>query len=105
MARQGLASLGYRVLSATNGEEALRLCDEETPALAILDIVMPRMGGAATAKKLRERFPELPILFTSGYAESRGAATGAVENSTYLQKPYSPTSLGRQIRKILGSPS
>ena len=101
MARQGLTNMGYRVLSATNGEEALRICDQETPDLAILDVVMPRLGGAATAKQLRKRFPEIPILFTSGYSESKGAATSAVENSGYLQKPYSPTSLGRQIRKIL----
>jgi two-component system, cell cycle sensor histidine kinase and response regulator CckA len=101
MARQGLANLGYKVLSATNGEEALRLCEQETPALAILDVVMPRMGGAATAKQLRNRFPSLPILFTSGYAESKGTAASAIDNSNYLQKPYSPTSLSRQIRRIL----
>jgi two-component system, cell cycle sensor histidine kinase and response regulator CckA len=101
MARQGLANLGYKVLSATNGEEALRLCDQEIPALAILDVVMPRLGGAATAKQLRARFPDLPILFTSGYAESKGTATSAIDNSNYLQKPYSPTSLSRQIRRIL----
>jgi two-component system, cell cycle sensor histidine kinase and response regulator CckA len=101
MARQGLTNMDYRVLSATKGEEALRLCDQETPDLAILDVVMPRLGGAATAKQLRKRFPEIPILFTSGYSESKGAATSSVENSGYLQKQYSPTSLGRQIRKIL----
>jgi len=45
MVRQWLVNLGYRVLCAANGEEALQLCEQETPDLAILDVVMPRMGG------------------------------------------------------------
>jgi two-component system, cell cycle sensor histidine kinase and response regulator CckA len=45
MVRQWLVNLGYRVLSAANGEEATELCQEEAPALAILDMVMPRMGA------------------------------------------------------------
>jgi PAS domain S-box-containing protein len=101
MVRQSLVNLGYRVLSAANGEEALQLCEQETPALAILDLVMPRMGGAASATQLRRRFPNLPILFTSGYSESPDATVSQLSNSSYLQKPYSPTSLGRAIRKIL----
>jgi two-component system cell cycle sensor histidine kinase/response regulator CckA len=98
MARQTLVNLGYRVLSAADGEEALRLCESETPALAILDLVMPKMGGRDTAAKLAERFEKLPVLFTSGYSqESRGLET----KGRYLQKPYSPTSLGRIVREIL----
>jgi two-component system cell cycle sensor histidine kinase/response regulator CckA len=98
MARQTLINLGYRVLSAVDGEEALRLCESETPALAILDLVMPKMGGRETAAKLAERFETLPVLFTSGYSqESRGfEVTGR-----YLQKPYSPTNLGRIVRELL----
>jgi two-component system, cell cycle sensor histidine kinase and response regulator CckA len=101
MVRQWLVNLGYRVLSAANGEEATRLCEQEAPGLAILDMVMPRMGGTAAATHLRGRFPTLPILFTSGYSESTGAAASLLPNSYYLQKPYSPTALGRVIRKIL----
>jgi PAS domain S-box-containing protein len=98
MARQTLVNLGYRVLSAVDGEEALRLCESETPALAILDLVMPKLGGQETAARLVERFEKLPILFTSGYSqESRGLeATGR-----YLQKPYSPSTLSRMVREIL----
>jgi two-component system, cell cycle sensor histidine kinase and response regulator CckA len=107
MARQTLVNLGYRVLSAIDGEEALRLCESEAPALAILDLVMPKMGGQETAAKLRERLEDLPVLFTSGYSqESRGLEA----KGRYLQKPYSPTSLGRIVREILdqvktGSPA
>lgn len=107
MVRQSLVNLGYRVLPAANGEEALQLCEQETPALAILDVIMPRMGGAATAAQLRRRFPRLPVLFTSGYSEPQEASASQLSDSTYLQKPYSPTSLGRAIRRILdpASPS
>jgi DNA-binding response OmpR family regulator len=90
---------GYRVLCAANGEEALQLCVQENPALAILDVVMPRMGGTATA--LRARLARLPVLFTSGYSEATGVTASQLPNSHYLQKPYSPTSLVRVIRRIL----
>jgi CheY-like chemotaxis protein len=104
MARQSLVNFGYRVLAANDGEQAVRLCDEETPSLAILDVVMPHLGGPATAAQLLARFPDLPILFTSGYSEYPRLAVSQVPTSRYLQKPYSPTSLGRAIREILGNP-
>jgi len=98
MARQTLVNLGYRVLSAVDGEEAMRLCEAETPALAILDVVMPKMGGPETAAKLAERFEKLPILFTSGYSHG---SRGIDSTARYLQKPYSPSNLGRVVREIL----
>jgi two-component system cell cycle sensor histidine kinase/response regulator CckA len=101
MVRQSLVGLGYRVLSAANGEEALQLCDQQAPALAILDLIMPHMGGVATATRLRERFPDLPVVFTSGYSENKDFEASKLRNSFYLQKPYSPTALGRAVRKIL----
>jgi two-component system, cell cycle sensor histidine kinase and response regulator CckA len=101
MARQTLMNLGYRVLSACNGEEALRLCEQETPALAILDMVMPKLGGKAVAPKLRALFDDLPILFTSGYSQDPENKAPAIADARYLQKPYSPTTLGRMVREIL----
>ncbi len=101
MARQTLLSLGYRVLSAGDGEEALRLCMEETPAIAILDVVMPKLGGVATAQKLAANFRGLPIIFTSGYSQDSENVAAAAANAHYLQKPYSPMALGRQVREIL----
>jgi len=56
MARHTLLNLGYRVLSAAIGEEALRV-DLEEPALAVSDVVMPKLGGQATSVRLLERFP------------------------------------------------
>jgi len=101
MARQTLTSLGYRVLSACDGEEALKLCEKEEPSLAILDVVMPKLGGAAAATKLRALVTGLPILFTSGYSQDPENLAPAVADAQYLQKPYSPTTLGRLVRQIL----
>jgi two-component system cell cycle sensor histidine kinase/response regulator CckA len=103
MVRQTLVGLGYRVLAAADGEQALRLCESESPALAILDVIMPHMGGPATATVLLARFPNLPILFTSGYSESAESSLSQLPSSRYLQKPYSPTALGRAVREILDS--
>ena len=100
MVRQTLVGLGYRVLAASDGGQALRLCESETPALAILDVIMPRMGGSATAAALLARLPNLSVLFTSGYSESAGSRV-QLPSSRYLQKPYSPTALGRAVREIL----
>lgn len=101
MARQALVSLGYRVLSAADGEEALRLCAEETPDIAILDVIMPKLGGVATAQKLTTNFRGLPVIFTSGYSQDSESVGAAAANAHYLQKPYSPMALGRQVREIL----
>ncbi len=101
MARQTLMSLGYRVLSASDGEEALKFCENERPALAVLDVVMPKLGGPATAAKLEERFDRVCVLFTSGYSQDSGGVSGVNEHARFLQKPYSPTTLGRLVRELL----
>jgi CheY-like chemotaxis protein len=104
MARQALVNLGYRVLSAANGEEALRLCKQETPALAILDLIMPKMGGTITAERLTARFPGMQVIFTSGYSPEEDKVAVSGDKTRYLQKPYSPTTMGRLIRECLDQP-
>jgi len=66
-----------------------------------LDVIMPKMGGAAAAAKLAGRFPNLRIVFTSGYSSEGERAPASGEKTRYLQKPYSPTTLGRLIRESL----
>jgi two-component system, cell cycle sensor histidine kinase and response regulator CckA len=101
MARQTLLSLGYRVLSACDGQEALRLCEKEAPALAILDVIMPKLGGPDTAAKLTALFGSPPILFTSGYSQDSNSVAPAAIDAHNLQKPYSPITFGRIVREIL----
>ena len=101
MSRQALLGMGYRVLSACDGQEALQLCSHETPALVILDVIMPKLGGHATAASLVKKFPGLPVVFTSGYSPEANALPAEGTRARYLQKPYSPTILGRLVREIL----
>jgi nitrogen-specific signal transduction histidine kinase len=101
LTRQALTRLGYRVLAAADGRQALRLAEMERPDLAVLDVVMPHMGGAATAAQLLQEMPGLPILFTSGFSENANSAVAQVPGSHYLQKPYGPTSLASTIREML----
>jgi PAS domain S-box-containing protein len=101
LTRQALTRLGYKVLAAADGRQALRLAELERPDLAVLDVVMPQMGGAATATQLLQQMPGLPILFTSGFSENANSAVAQVLSSRYLQKPYGPTSLASTIREIL----
>src|ERR1700757_2276615 len=103
LTRQSLTRLGYQVLAAADGSQALRLAELQRPDLAELDVVMPHMGGAATAAQLLQRMPGLPILFTSGFSENANNAVAQVPGSHYLQKPYGPTSLASTIREILDS--
>ncbi len=65
-----------------------------------MDVVIPRMRYGE-GHVLTRAFPSLPILFTSGYSESTAAPASVLTNAFYLQKPYSPTALGRVMRKIL----
>jgi two-component system, cell cycle sensor histidine kinase and response regulator CckA len=101
MARHTLLGLGYRVLAACDGEEAVRLCEKEAPDLAVLDVVMPKMGGPAVAATLARLFDHLPLVFTSGYSLENNEVAGVASTEHYLQKPYSPTALARLVREVL----
>jgi signal transduction histidine kinase/DNA-binding response OmpR family regulator len=101
MARHTLLSLGYRVLAACDGEEALALCQKEAPDLAVLDVVMPKMGGPATGVALSRLFDRLPVVFTSGYSQDNSDVASVASVEHFLQKPYSPTALARLVREVL----
>ena len=103
MSRHALIGLGYRVLAAGDGQEAMDLCKTHAPDLAVLDLVMPTMGGPATAAKLLQLFPQLPIIFTSGYSQDTTGIPSMESAEHFLQKPYSPTALARLVREVLDS--
>ncbi len=103
-----LQRLGYQARVAKDGREALEMIesgDEPLPDLLITDVVMPRMNGAELAKAVSEKYPEVRILFTSGYAENIIADHGALPKDTaLLQKPLTPDILAKKIREILDGP-
>jgi len=105
LARNVLEAQGYVVLSAPNGQDALRVVREHQGApirLAVTDVVMPLMGGKVMAEWLKITYPDLKILFTSGYTDDAIAQHGVLETGVeFLSKPYTPALLAHKIRGIL----
>jgi two-component system, cell cycle sensor histidine kinase and response regulator CckA len=95
---------GYTVLEARNGAEALRVYEahSEDIDLVLTDVVMPEMGGHELIERLRQRHPELRVLFMSGYAERALTHDGSVPSGTgYLEKPFTVETLMRRLREVL----
>jgi len=100
-----LREQGYTVMAASNGIEALSLLSERPalkPHMILTDVVMPQMGGRDLVAKLRQATPALKVLYTSGYTRDVLIQEGVEEeNTAFLQKPYTPTTLARRIRELL----
>jgi CheY-like chemotaxis protein len=94
-----LSELGFETIITHSAKEALdRLVREDRPKLLFSDIVMPGgISGLELAERVRARFPELPILLTTGYSEEVGGAHGF----PVLQKPYEMDSLAGALRRVL----
>jgi CheY-like chemotaxis protein len=101
--QRNLARLGYRVFTAHDGEDALRIAGSlDGIDLLLTDVVMPGIDGPELACRLRETWRELPVLFVTGYSADRLARSGAVgPRDRVLEKPYQPTELARTIRQML----
>jgi two-component system, cell cycle sensor histidine kinase and response regulator CckA len=86
---------GFQVLQAEDGREALELVDRHgPPGLVLTDLTMPNIGGAELARRLKERFPALPIVFMSGYSAEQLRLEGAIDPEVeLLQKPFSPSTV------------
>lgn len=102
-----LTKLGYTVLEAASGEEALeRAMRHEGPLdLLVTDMVMPGMTGPELAAALRERQPSLRVLFTSGYsADAVASKFGLQDEAHFIAKPYALAELAREVRRVLALP-
>jgi PAS domain S-box-containing protein len=103
-ARRALERIGYVVLVASNGREALELVERCDGALdlVITDLVMPEMGGRELARRLLVVRPSVRILFTSGYtAEAMNQQAVLQPSDAFLGKPFTPDGLLRQVQTIL----
>jgi CheY-like chemotaxis protein len=102
-----LEAQGYNVLRANNGQDALRVAREHKGSpirLVITDVIMPVMGGKVMAEWLKTSFPDLKILFTSGYTDDTIAQHGVLEPGfAFLPKPYTPAVLAHKVREMLDS--
>ena len=106
LARRALEMSGYRILEASHGGEALRVCGEHGGMIDLLltDVVMPLMSGAELAEQLKPLRPDMRVLFMSGYTEDALGKHGVLAPETaFLYKPFTPDSLRRTVRKTLDS--
>ena len=100
-----LQDLGYTVLSACDGPEALELCGEDVPIdLLFTDVVMPGMNGRELMEHLTARAPRLRTLFMSGYTDAILGPRNTLDVEVpLLRKPFTPDEAARQIRQVLGA--
>jgi len=105
LARGILQGLGYEVLTATNGQDGLRVAREhrgEPIGLVVTDVIMPQMSGKVMAEWLKATYRDIKILFTSGYTDDAIAQHGVLEPGVaFLSKPYTPATLARKVREML----
>jgi PAS domain S-box-containing protein len=104
LCRQVLESCGYKVVEAKNGVEALELFKNNQTKIDLLmtDIVMPKMGGRDLAENLQKLFPDLPVLFMSGYPDDAVIRHGIIDaDMNYLQKPFTFNDLTKKVRDLL----
>ncbi len=107
LTRAYLASAGYTVFTAGSGVEALEVIDDRATEidLAVLDVVMPKLGGEAVLRYLRERRPGVPVVFASGYGRRSRSLESPPERIAFLQKPFGRDDLLRKVREALdGAP-
>ncbi len=104
LATRVLARLGYHVVQARNGVEALeKVRTTSRPvSLVVTDVVMPFLSGAELVRRVRELHPGLRALFISGYSNETIARNGVLGPETaYLQKPFTPDDLAVRVRRLL----
>ena len=99
-----LKPLGYKVLSAASGEEALEILSEQQEKIDLLltDVVLPGMKGQELAKELLNSCPDVNVLFMSGLlCPSMAHSNSEQQFDAFIQKPFSPNALLRKMRKLL----
>jgi signal transduction histidine kinase/CheY-like chemotaxis protein len=104
LARTVLKQRGYKVLEAENGEDALSVSEaHDGPiALMITDVVMPKMSGKETVERLQPLYPQMKVIYMSGYTDNAIVHHGVLAPGlNFLEKPFSPEDLARKVREVL----
>ncbi len=95
---------GFKVLTAIDGNDAMRIVEKhpESIDLVLTDVVMPNLSGPELARRLRIQFPQIKVLFMSGYTDDAVVRHGLLEATvSFIQKPYTLQSLARKVREVL----
>jgi PAS domain S-box-containing protein len=99
-----LQAQGYNVISAADGHFALKWTEDQSQSIHLLvtDIVMPHLNGKLLAEQLAQRYPDLKIIFMSGYTDN--ILGDLSPHISFLQKPFSPITLVHKVRQVLDAP-
>jgi CheY-like chemotaxis protein len=100
-----LEALDYRVIEASDGPSGLAALDRSEPDLLMVDFAMPGMNGAEVARAARERRPNLPIVFASGYADTGAIEAAAGKDAVVLRKPFRVADLQTVLDEVLNGRS
>ena len=96
-----LASEGYHVLKASNGQEAVEVVDKHHPDLVLLDVMMPILSGFEACERIRE-FSNVPVIMVTAKGDEQDRVKGLdVGADDYIVKPYSATELLARVRAVL----
>jgi two-component system KDP operon response regulator KdpE len=96
-----LTSQGFRVITADNGADAIRLEEEHRPDLALLDVMMPDMDGFELMRELRQR-TNIPVILLTAKGSDGDKVKGLEQGADdYLAKPFSPDELSARVRAVL----
>jgi two-component system cell cycle sensor histidine kinase/response regulator CckA len=99
--RHVLESCGYRVIEASHGAQALAVAEQDIDLL-VTDVVMPKMSGRQVADALLTRYPEMKVLYVSGYTDDAMIHRGAMSPAAaFLQKPFSAQMLAGKVRALI----
>jgi two-component system cell cycle sensor histidine kinase/response regulator CckA len=104
LARETLANLGYHILLASDGEEAVRVfqANRDRVDLLLLDVVLPKMNGPEAYARISAEKQDVPVIFATGYSPDMALLHDVQERGlTVLQKPYVPRELARRVRETL----
>jgi PAS domain S-box-containing protein len=105
LVREHLEQLGYTVLEASDGYEALKLGEERKTEIRLLltDVIMPLMNGHELAVRLNVIIPGIKVLYMSGYTDDVLAFHGIAPEIDFIQKPFSGTDLSEKLEKVLSA--
>ena len=100
---RSLSRLGYKVLVAQDGTEAVEMAAAHDGQIHLLitDVVMPRQGGVAVAERVRQERGGIRVLYVSGYSNEVTLMAGVAQGESFLAKPFTPTDLLAKVRDML----
>ena len=107
LAARMLVALGFRVLVAGSGQEAVRLLRRGAHRIdgVVTDVAMPGIGGRELGETIAQCWPQIRVLYMSGFAAGRMVTEGSLDPAVpFIQKPFTSEQLGRKVREVLARP-